>query len=235
MTAQTKMNDPIEVSQPIIKQPFSWFLAILIFVAGVGLGVFATNLTKMETKLAAQPVTVKDNQGYAQGSTLTTAAVAAEAARYNGLATSYAIEVEQVDLAWPPRPNLSYLTEKEEVNTPRAIAAETARYKGLVTFYAAEAEQAALAWPPRPDLSYFATNEQINSQQVIAAEAARYSAMAGVYTAPVESGEQQAMKHDREYGLAAFSTTPVESGEQRTMKHDREYGLAAFGATPVDK
>lgn len=171
MTAQIKVSDSIEVGQSGLKQPFSWLIAILIFVAGVGLGIFATHLSGMETTPEAQPLTIRDNQGYSRGPSLTeytTAilknvadrqpALAAEAARYQDFAAFYA---ERAALAWPPRPNLAYLTEKV-IRTDRSIAAEIARYNSLGIFYAA--------------------GNEVALQRAITADAARYSGLAGFYT-----------------------------------------------------
>jgi hypothetical protein len=227
MTTQTKLNDPIEgVQTPVIEQHFSLPLALALLVLGVILGVFATNLTTANTELS-EPNSAgriaRDFSARPDLVELEMRAIKAEAERYTSLGLFYAAgdeaKAQRALGAEAARYNglAEFFIAKNGENGQRAIEAEIARYNGLMDYYGA------------------------NTQRAISAEAARYNGLAGFYGAeadptslawpprPAHFYFAENIKHDREYGLAAFSATPRETSS--VTGTDGDIGLMEFATT----
>jgi hypothetical protein len=232
MTSQTTLKDSIEGAQaPVIKQHFSLPLAIALLALGMILGVFATTLTTAKTEpgepnsarridrdFPARPDLVELEMRaikaeaerytslglfYAVGNGAEAQrAIGAEAARYNGLTEFFMAKNGQKQAAIQAEiARYNGLTDFYGANTQRAIQAETARYNGLADFYGAMVASTSLAWPPRPAHFYPAENALVVYHQ----------SEWGRLTRPVMSAAET-IKHDREYGLAAFSIPQDETG-----------------------
>ncbi|GAB4462305.1 MAG: hypothetical protein Fur0044_53840 [Anaerolineae bacterium] len=81
----------------------------------------------------------------------------AEAARYNSLGLFYAAGNEQPALA-AETARYKGLADYYEADRQPALAAETARYEGMTEYYGAVAEPRSLAWPPRPNQFFLKKN-----------------------------------------------------------------------------
>jgi hypothetical protein len=227
MTTQTKLNDSIEgVQTPVIKQHFSWPLALALLALGVILGVFATTLTTAKTE-TGEPNSAgriaRDFPARPDLVELEMRAIKAEAERYTSLGLFYAAG--------------------DEAKTQRAISAEVARYHGLAEFFMAKngenGQRAIEAEIARYNglMDYYGAN----AQRAISAEAARYNGLAGFYGAkadptllawpprPAHFYSAENVGHDREYGLAAFSVTPRETSSVTGTNGD--IGLMEFVTT----
>jgi hypothetical protein len=187
MTTQSKISSPVEVAH---ERKLSWLLAMGILLVGIVLGVFASNLSAIASKIGISGAPVGEisnfvpqleKQAIIAGETQVERVRQAEAARYTSLGQYYAAG--------------------NEANVQRAIVADSARYNGLAEYYRAVSGPQSLAWPPRP--AQFQPTE-ISTVSLDENALAAYHQSEWSY-AIVEAGVPQ---HDREYGLAAFG--PIE-------------------------
>ncbi len=178
MTTKTGVNSPIEVTRkPLVKLNFAHILAAFsILIVGFVAGIFVANWPVAETGASLVPVAKRVDLTSSRGPTLAgyTAAIEenqatrqraieADAARYSGLATLYAVENQ------------------------RAIETEVAQYNGLATFYGVENQRAIEAEAAR--YSGLAMFYGAENQRAFEAEAARYSGLVALYTSV---GEERA-------------------------------------------
>lgn len=164
MTIQSNINSAEVASQRQFSWPLALVILILGIVLGVFASNLTALANKTEVAAVPEPISrevpARPNLLELEKQTIgadTARAQAAEAARYNSLGLFYAAGNEQPALA-AETARYTGLADHYKADRQTALAAETARYEGLTEYY----DSHSLAWPPRPVQFHSAGNTEMN-------------------------------------------------------------------------